>query len=74
VEAACVRLPTNGSDLFDKPMPFSMFRDIVDKKYLERQLERNFFSVSKTAPDLQFQTSNLSRKLKELGISLKQKH
>lgn len=59
------------SNLFIETRPFSEFRDLSDKKYLQKQLELNGFSISKTAKNLQLHVSNLSRKLKELNIIVK---
>ncbi len=61
----------NDSNLFIATRPFSQFRDLSDKKYLQKQLELNGFSISKTAKNLQLQVSNLSRKLKELNVVVK---
>jgi two-component system nitrogen regulation response regulator NtrX len=59
------------AELFDITRPFSDFKDHVEKLYLQRQLEMRAYNLTKTANALEIQKSNLSRKLKELGIELK---
>ena len=44
----------------------------MEGRYLEKQLEKNDFNLSKTAKTLQMQKGNLSRKLKGLGIDINQ--
>lgn len=48
-------------------------KEEFEYKYLSTQLEIHDFNVSKTANSLGLQQSNLSRKLKELNINIKEK-
>jgi two-component system response regulator AtoC len=58
-------------DILKTSLPYDRFKELMEGKYLEKQLVKNDFSLSKTASSIQMQTSNLSRKLKELGIDIK---
>ncbi len=58
-------------NIFENTMFFNSFKEIVERKYLETQLEKHKYSLKNTAQSLGLQVSNLSTKLKEIGISLK---
>lgn len=58
------------SDIFERTMPFVDFKKFVETEYISKQLELNNFSLSITADSLSIQKSNLSRKIKQLGISI----
>jgi two-component system NtrC family response regulator len=55
-------------NLFEETMEFSSFKESMEKQYLEKQLAKFENNVTKTAEQLGLQTSNLYRKMKELGI------
>ena len=59
-------------DLPDASLPYYRFKELMEGRYLEKQLVKNDFSLSKTAKTLQMQKGNLSRKLKGLGIDINQ--
>lgn len=56
---------------FTETMPFAEARRRFETQYLETQLKLHAGNISRTAASLSLQQSNLSRKLKELGISAK---
>jgi two-component system nitrogen regulation response regulator NtrX len=53
-------------------MPYNRYKELMEGKYLEKQLLKHDYNVTKTARSIQIQRSFLSRKLKELGIDVKQ--
>ena len=55
-------------NIFEETMEFSSFKESMEKQYLEKQLAKFENNVTKTAEQLGLQTSNLYRKMKELGI------
>lgn len=59
-------------NVVDTSLPYNRFKELMEGKYLEKQLEKNDFNLSKTAKTLQMQKGNLSRKLKGLGIDINQ--
>jgi DNA-binding NtrC family response regulator len=59
-------------DLPGESLPYSRFKELMEGKYLEKQLLKHDYNVTKTARSIQIQRSFLSRKLKELGIDVKQ--
>ncbi len=56
-------------DFWTETKSFSDKKDDFEKRYLKTQLELNDNSITKTALALGLQQGNLSRKLKELGLS-----
>jgi two-component system nitrogen regulation response regulator NtrX len=56
-------------EMLSETMPFTEARRRFETGYLESQLRRHGGNISRTAASLGLQQSNLSRKLKELGIS-----
>ena len=59
-------------DTQETSMPYNRYKELMEGKYLEKQLLKNDYNVTKTARSIQIQRSFLSRKLKELGIDVKQ--
>ncbi|MCL1827237.1 MAG: hypothetical protein FWG20_04260, partial [Candidatus Cloacimonetes bacterium] len=53
--------------------PYNLKKEEFEKKYLSTQLYLNDFNISKTAVSLDLKQPNLSRKIKELRISKKEK-
>jgi two-component system nitrogen regulation response regulator NtrX len=58
---------------FENFQPYHQFMESMERQYLEKQLEQNNYSLTRTANLIKMQPSNLCRKLKELGIDLKKK-
>ncbi len=56
------------SDLLTRTRPLSTARDELEKAYLERQLARFGWNISRAAVALEVERSHLSRRLKQLGI------
>ncbi len=61
--------PSSSGGSLSETMAFAEARRLFETEYLSRQLERHGGNISRTAASLGLQQSNLSRKLKELGIS-----
>jgi DNA-binding NtrC family response regulator len=59
-------------DILETSLPYNRFKELMEGRYFEKQLEKNDFNLSKTAGCLGMQISFLSRKLKEHGIYVKQ--
>jgi two-component system nitrogen regulation response regulator NtrX len=59
------------SGFFKETRPFADARRDFEQRFLEIQLKMHAGNISRTAASLGLQQSNLSRKLKELGISTK---
>ncbi len=61
----------NKDNFWEDTTNYSDKRNEFEKKYLQTQLEKYDFNVSKTSQALGLQQSNLSRKIKELGIDIR---
>ncbi len=59
------------NDLFSAKLTYNEFRDLADKEFLTRQLMQNNYNVTLTANSIAMIPTNLSRKLKDLGIDVK---
>lgn len=59
------------SGFFKETRPFADARKDFEQRFLETQLKMHAGNISRTAASLGLQQSNLSRKLKELGIATK---
>jgi transcriptional regulator with GAF, ATPase, and Fis domain/tetratricopeptide (TPR) repeat protein len=55
----------------EKTMPFGDMKELFERRYLNVQLEKHDFSLTLTSKALGLLPSSLSRKLKDLGISVK---
>jgi DNA-binding NtrC family response regulator len=71
-EAADAIKGINDYKILETPLPYNRFKELMEGRYLEKQLLKNDFSLSKTADSVQLHPSFLSRKLKDLGIDIKQ--
>jgi len=58
-------------DVFSRTQSLSTAKNELEKQYLETQLALNNWNISKTAKKLGVQRSNLSRRIKHLGIETK---
>ncbi len=58
------------SDFWNETISYSDKKTEFEKKYLEIQLKKHDCNISKTSQALGLQQSNLSRKIKDLGIEL----
>lgn len=58
-------------EFWNQTKPFKEIKREFEYKYLSTQLKMNDNNLSRTADALELQVSNLSRKLKELGIKYK---
>ncbi|MBI9031097.1 sigma-54-dependent Fis family transcriptional regulator [bacterium] len=56
-------------DFWDETINFADKKAQFEKRYLEKQLWKHACNISKTSQSLGLQQSNLSRKIKELGIN-----
>jgi DNA-binding NtrC family response regulator len=56
------------NDLFTRTRPLDQARDELEKVYLEGQLARFGWNISRAAKELEVERSRLSRRLKQLGI------
>ncbi len=61
---------SNSDDFWDETISFAEKKTQFEKRYLEIQLKKNSGNISKTSQALGLQQSNLSRKIKELSITL----
>ncbi len=59
--------------MFSFDQPLRQAREQFEKVYLEYQLEKNNGNVSKTAAEVEMERTHLYRKLKSLGIEIKDK-
>jgi len=59
---------TSENQLFTRTRPLSQARNELEKVFLEQQLARFAWNITKTAVELNIERSNLSRRLKQLGI------
>lgn len=73
IERACNSEIAKIDDLFEKSRSLTEFKILAEKRYVRRQLELNQFNITKTAEKLNMPKGNLSRKIKELGIDIKEK-
>jgi len=64
-------LKTDGDDIFQNTILFNSFKEMVEARYLETQLQKHEYSLKMTAQSLGMQTSNLSSKLKGYNILVK---
>jgi two-component system nitrogen regulation response regulator NtrX len=55
-------------DIFTMQKPLSEAKVMLEKRYLEKQLSLNDWNIAQTARKLGVQRSNLSRRIKQLGI------
>ncbi len=60
--------PDGDAALFNETRPFAEAKRIFEERFLESQLRQHAGNISRTASSLGMQQSNLSRKLKELGL------
>ncbi len=56
------------SAIFTETRPFTEAKRMFEERFLESQLRQHAWNISRTAKHLGMQQSNLSRKLKELGL------
>ena len=54
--------------IFTETRPFAEAKRMFEERFLESQLRQHAGNISRTANSLGMQQSNLSRKLKELGL------
>ncbi len=54
--------------IFNETRPFAEAKRLFEERFLESQLRQHAGNISRTAQSLNMQQSNLSRKLKELGL------
>lgn len=57
-----------GEEMFTKPRDLSDAKNDMEKRYIRTQLALNQWNISKTAEKLGAQRSNLSRRIRQLGI------
>ena len=57
-------------NFWDETISFAEKKTQFEKRYLENQLKKHACNISKTSQALGLQQSNLSRKVKELNITL----
>lgn len=57
-------------EIFSTTLPFCEMKKQLEKKYIERQLEKHDLSIQETAKALGMLANNLSRKISELGIDI----
>jgi len=57
-----------GNDLFDLYDDFQTFKDMIEKLFIERKLEKYAWNISKTAEALDIQRSHLYNKIEKYGI------
>jgi two-component system nitrogen regulation response regulator NtrX len=55
--------------IFEETRPFAEAKHLFEERFLESQLRQHAGNISRTAKSLGMQQSNLSRKLKELGLN-----
>ncbi len=65
------RKSDENNDIFEITRPFNDFKVLAEKKYLLKHLEKCNFSLAKLSELMNIKASNLSVKLRELGIVLK---
>lgn len=53
---------------FEKTMPLQEFQEATEKLFIQKQLEKNNWNVSKTADALEIQRSHLYTKIKKYGL------
>ncbi len=63
----------NAGGMFSFDLPLRQAREQFEKVYLEYRLEKNGGNVSKTAAEVEMERTHLYRKLKSLGIEIKDK-
>lgn len=63
----------NAGAMFSFDQPLRQAREQFEKVYLEYQLEKHKGNVSKTATEVEMERTHLYRKLKSLGIEIKDK-
>ncbi|MEA3287560.1 MAG: sigma-54 dependent transcriptional regulator [Candidatus Marinimicrobia bacterium] len=59
---------TGDATIFSETRPFTEAKRMFEESFLESQLRQHAGNISRTAKSLGMQQSNLSRKLKELGL------
>ncbi len=57
-------------EIFSRTLPFAEMKKQLEKKYIERQLEKHNLSIQETSKALGILANNLSRKISELGINI----
>ncbi|OGK04333.1 MAG: hypothetical protein A2487_02180 [Candidatus Raymondbacteria bacterium RifOxyC12_full_50_8] len=55
-------------NLFEKTLPWAEAKPLLEKAYMEKQLQKHSGNISATARSLGMEQPNLSKKLKQLGI------
>ncbi|MEI8094661.1 MAG: sigma-54 dependent transcriptional regulator [Spirochaetales bacterium] len=68
VESVDLRAGRPFAGWWDTPLPWSQAKPLLEKTYLEHQLELHGGKVSALAATLRLHPNNLSRKLTELGV------
>ncbi len=63
----------NAGGMFSFDQPLRQAREQFEKVYLEYQLEKHGGNVSKTAAEVEMERTHLYRKLKSLGVEIKDK-
>lgn len=61
---------TEKESVFQKTMPYSEAKRLLERKYIEAQLKLNAGNISKTAITLGILPNNLVRKMKELDLTV----
>lgn len=64
-----VKAAVSSKSLYDKYEKFQDFKDFVEKEFIQHQLEKYAWNISKTAEMLDIQRSHLYNKMKEYGIN-----
>ncbi len=60
---------SEASSIFSGEMSFQEFKDLSERMFLEKQLERYDWNISKTAEMIDLQRSHLYTKLKKFGLT-----
>jgi len=68
-----VSMMADAGGMFSLDQPLRQAREQFEKLYLEYQLEKHGGNVSKTAAEAEMERTHLYRKLKSLGIEIKDK-
>jgi DNA-binding NtrC family response regulator len=63
-----IQFPTSDADDFRRARDLHVAKEELESKYIETQLKLNGWSITRTAQRLGIERSNLSRRMKQLGI------
>jgi DNA-binding NtrC family response regulator len=68
--ASAARPVTSSDDIpFLDATTFEEFKDLAERAYLERALERNGWNIQRTARAVVMQRSNLYKKIEKYGLN-----